>query len=606
MDAAAQPILRALIPWATTELAATPASELFSLEIAPPAPEIVNDLPEQAKCSPDSAAQVTDPSLLISTLVQPRIPFLSEPLPAMPAAEQAGPASSERIATQKSALPLAVAAVLPADGLDQAAGPHAIIGEKTEEPSVSQPEAQGAAKQIDSAVLSEDISSGAQPDLPSRSGEPSGEREAEVALPLPSPKSEVGVVAELHPEDSSDAPVVSRPLRDAPEQAPAAAVKPADTTHGTPAPPGVVPSENEPPVSSIATAAPLQIAVPMPQLRTHTAAPVREARQLQAERLDAPSLDAATPRPESSGLILRAAQATEPVHVSPDRASNPPMALAGYAVSVQAVPIAETTGDSLSPDTFQPAQTTASVPASADSPAALRPPKQIPHVEIPHESEPVAQSESVDALTNTVAEPRTDAQGATEAENISENSEKVEVNREASTNNPFKPEPPADHALEPVPVHEAFARHGHAQAAHPTGAPIDRPGSDPRLGQQLVANLPQAADRPVEITLAPEELGRVRLTLSLSEGGPHLVVQADRPETLELMRRHVDQLAQDFRDMGFEGMGFAFSQHPAGSQGDAKADFDGQSAVSDAPLEIASPLTSAPDPIPGRGLDLRL
>ncbi len=35
---------------------------------------------------------------------------------------------------------------------------------------------------------------------------------------------------------------------------------------------------------------------------------------------------------------------------------------------------------------------------------------------------------------------------------------------------------------------------------------------------------------------------------------------ADRPETLELMRRHIDILAQEFRDIGYGSAEFSFGQ----------------------------------------------
>ena len=66
--------------------------------------------------------------------------------------------------------------------------------------------------------------------------------------------------------------------------------------------------------------------------------------------------------------------------------------------------------------------------------------------------------------------------------------------------------------------------------------------------------------RTAEISLQPEELGRVRMTLSQSEQGLSLVVTLERPETLDLMRRHIDQLIQEFRKMGHDGVGFEFRQ----------------------------------------------
>lgn len=92
----------------------------------------------------------------------------------------------------------------------------------------------------------------------------------------------------------------------------------------------------------------------------------------------------------------------------------------------------------------------------------------------------------------------------------------------------------------------------------PGAPPVAR--SPHAIGVQLADRMPATVGQPVEITLAPEELGKVRMTMSASDGALTLQLVADRPETLDLMRRHIDQLAQDFRDMGFDRLSFAFGQ----------------------------------------------
>ncbi|MCX8509195.1 MAG: flagellar hook-length control protein FliK [Rhodobacteraceae bacterium] len=108
--------------------------------------------------------------------------------------------------------------------------------------------------------------------------------------------------------------------------------------------------------------------------------------------------------------------------------------------------------------------------------------------------------------------------------------------------------------------------------AHPHARLLSGHGSaafaiDPAtISHQLAAHLPEAEGPTVEITLSPEELGRVRMTISSTEGGLVLNLVADRADTLDLMRRHIDQLAQDFRAMGFERLSFAFGQNHSGQQ----------------------------------------
>lgn len=88
------------------------------------------------------------------------------------------------------------------------------------------------------------------------------------------------------------------------------------------------------------------------------------------------------------------------------------------------------------------------------------------------------------------------------------------------------------------------------------------------LAQQLAGAMSQGRDGPVEVMLSPEELGRVRMTIVSDGTGLTLTMVAERPETLDLLRRHIDILAQDFRDMGFGTLSFAFSQegHDASAQ----------------------------------------
>ncbi|MZQ90293.1 hypothetical protein GVY41_14500 [Frigidibacter albus] len=128
----------------------------------------------------------------------------------------------------------------------------------------------------------------------------------------------------------------------------------------------------------------------------------------------------------------------------------------------------------------------------------------------------------------------------------------------------------------------------------------------PALGPQLAAAVTRFPDRPVELTLSPEELGRVRLTLSTSEAGLVLSVTAERPETLDLMRRNIDQLARDFRELGFTDLSFSFTQQDRRPQTDPQAILPPGPAPS-GPAAAAAPVPPAPHrPAANGGLDLRI
>ena len=81
---------------------------------------------------------------------------------------------------------------------------------------------------------------------------------------------------------------------------------------------------------------------------------------------------------------------------------------------------------------------------------------------------------------------------------------------------------------------------------------------------QIAQAMPNGADRSVEISLDPVELGKVRLTLNMTESGMAVQLLADRPETLELMRKNTDALTAEFLEMGYAEVGFQFAQNRDG------------------------------------------
>lgn len=98
------------------------------------------------------------------------------------------------------------------------------------------------------------------------------------------------------------------------------------------------------------------------------------------------------------------------------------------------------------------------------------------------------------------------------------------------------------------------------------------------IAQQIVARFVRAGpDGPripgqVDLTLNPAELGRVRLSMAPGEAGLVVSIQADRPETLDLMRRHSEQLMQEFRQAGFERAELSFGGTGSGQARDQMPD----------------------------------
>lgn len=93
----------------------------------------------------------------------------------------------------------------------------------------------------------------------------------------------------------------------------------------------------------------------------------------------------------------------------------------------------------------------------------------------------------------------------------------------------------------------------------------------PDLPRHMAIQLAHAArlgapDRPVQVLLNPAELGHVRITLQTGDGMVNVTVSAERPETLDLMRRHIETLAQEFQRIGYRAAEFSFAGgHSAGS-----------------------------------------
>ncbi|MDP3960970.1 MAG: flagellar hook-length control protein FliK [Pseudorhodobacter sp.] len=134
------------------------------------------------------------------------------------------------------------------------------------------------------------------------------------------------------------------------------------------------------------------------------------------------------------------------------------------------------------------------------------------------------------------------------------------------------------------------------------------PHSKP-LAATLIEHARNGGTESVELSLAPEELGRLRMSLQPEGDGMRVLLSAERPETIDLMRRHADQLAQEFRQAGFSGATLSFGQWGAG--GTAHPQAQAQANPPAAPATVADPSPTAPSPgaqaAPGvGGLDLRL
>ena len=127
--------------------------------------------------------------------------------------------------------------------------------------------------------------------------------------------------------------------------------------------------------------------------------------------------------------------------------------------------------------------------------------------------------------------------------------------------------------------------------------------------QQVAEAARALRDGPVELALQPEELGKVRMTMSAGADGSMTVsMHAERPETLELLRRHIGDLARDLQAMGFDNLSFSFGQDRATAhrQRDLPTD-DATTTEAVAIVPLANHgFADRPRMVTTGGLDLRL
>lgn len=122
----------------------------------------------------------------------------------------------------------------------------------------------------------------------------------------------------------------------------------------------------------------------------------------------------------------------------------------------------------------------------------------------------------------------------------------------------------------------------------PDAAPLRGQPAAPM--RQIVEAVLTSRGETTEIALSPEELGRVRMAVTGLDR-PQLVIWAERPETLELLRRHADMLTADLSEAGFGSASLEFRDQGGWSAGAPER----EAADDDAPAPArASAVAAAP------------
>lgn len=119
---------------------------------------------------------------------------------------------------------------------------------------------------------------------------------------------------------------------------------------------------------------------------------------------------------------------------------------------------------------------------------------------------------------------------------------------------------------------------------------------------QMAIAVAQNGSGATELVLSPEELGRVRMVMSAQDGGINVVVHTERPETHDLLRRHIETLSQEFKNMGFSTASFTFAQ----DQQSRSEQGSGPSEIGDIGQDDNTDLPQHAQVTTSEGLDLRL
>lgn len=179
----------------------------------------------------------------------------------------------------------------------------------------------------------------------------------------------------------------------------------------------------------------------------------------------------------------------------------------------------------------------------------------------------------------------------------------------APQSNPAEPRHEAAPTLLPYPTDRLPTLDG--PSAHrsspdhipPTAPPAINPTPAHQVAVALAQALPDQPER-IELTLTPEDLGTLRFDMVRQGDDLHIILSAERPETLELLRRHAPDLIAEMKNAGLQGGSWSFGQWGERGQDKAQSAFTLRTAQEHL---APGPPDRAPHPHPSNnGLDLRL
>ena len=216
--------------------------------------------------------------------------------------------------------------------------------------------------------------------------------------------------------------------------------------------------------------------------------------------------------------------------------------------------------------------------------------------EPPSADEPLTEAQ--DAQPAPATSERREQQGVTAAAPIQQTS----VELTSTSISEIQPEA----TVAPRDLHGSAMRDMPVQTFHPSLYNAEKP--DPMIRAASIEQVhTDTGQEMTEIRLDPEELGRLRITLEGEGDALRVRVEVERPETLDLLRRNMDRLADTLREAGYSHSDMQFSTWSGERQSTAaqpQPAFD----IEAEPAAVApASLPSTPRPIAAaEGLNLRL
>lgn len=352
----------------------------------------------------------------------------------------------------------------------------------------------------------------------------------------------------------------------------------------------------------------LEPAADTPALPTETAAPPEPA-----ALPFAPIPQATVPvgRPEPDGPMPDEGAIASTVQPSAPELSGP--AAAPVAGSSAGTSLANTAAaPPVLPVEAQPRDRRPSAPDTAQR-QGVAPPTAMPTAMAGQAGRPIAPTASTEPETRQAAPERTATSAPSPAQAPAQApADPVASAREMAT--PARAEPPlltglaaslADLAAAPQPGAEPTGPRLMPTGGHATGGTaLPTATQDPRpVLQQVTEALVTTRGDRIEIALSPEELGRLRLVMS----GPdrsHVVIWAERPETLELVRRNADLLALQLAEAGVDSGTMEFRHDDRPDRQDRAT--GGSAGEDDTVTPVATAIRLSQAPLSDRRVDIRL